>query len=399
MDNFFATNRSQFETSLKGGVAVLTAYTGMQRGNDVSFAFEQEANFWWLTGIEEADWWLIADANRHKSWLVIPSISEAHRIFDGSLSPEQAKQISGVDEVITRDDAKSLLRDMARKHSVVRTLGEQPYEEYLNFSLNPAGKKMYEMLGRTFRSVQDCRKELAKMRAIKRPDEVNRMKKAISLTNAGLEHIKSTLDEYTYEYEVDAELTHYFRSRGKNQTWEPIVASGPNACTMHYMTNAAKLKKHSFLLMDIGVRYDGYTSDITRTYALGEPTRRQAEVHAAVQSVQRDVIRLIAPGFSIDQFQDESLRIMGKALIELGLIKDASDKESIYTFFPHAIGHGLGVDAHESLGGHIIQPGMVLTVEPGIYIQNEGIGVRIEDDILVTEKGHTNLSARLSTDW
>lgn len=400
MDTFFATNREQFELNLKGGVAVLASYTGMQRGNDMAFQFEQEANFWWLTGIEEPDWWVVIDASRHKSWLVAPSVSESHQIFDGALSFEKAKLISGVDEVVTRDDAKSMLRDMAKKHSVVNTLGEQPYAEYLDFSLNPAIKKMYDMLLRTFRSVQDCRKDLAKIRAIKRPDEIARMKKAINLTANAFEQVRQNLDAYSYEYQVEAAFTYHFRSQGaQGHAYDPIVAFGGNACTLHYGANQMKFKKRGLLLMDIGAKCDGYAADITRTYAIGEPTKRQIEVHAAVQSVQHDLIAILNPDLALDELQRQTETRMTEALVQLGLMKNDADEKALHRYFPHAIGHGLGVDVHESLGApRFLMPGMVLTVEPGIYIPEEEIGVRIEDNILITDKGHTNLSGRLSTD-
>lgn len=400
MTNFFAFNRDQLTTKLKGGIVVMTAYAGTQRSNDMSFGFEQEANFWWLTGIEQPDWWLVLDGTRHKSWLVAPTLSKSHEIFDGSLSYEDAKKISGVDEVIASDDAKSLLRDLAKKHSVVHTLGEQPYAEYLDFSLNPAGRKLHEMLERMFNSVQDCRKDLAKLRAIKQPEEITRMKKVINLTLAAFEDVKAGLEAFSYEYEVEAEFSYGFRRKGaKGHAYDPIVAAGKNACTLHYVDNDAKLKKRELLLLDIGARQGGYVADITRTYAMGEPTKRQREVHAAVQSAQAEIIKLLRPDLSVEQYQRDVDKIMAGALLSLGLMKASDDETNLRKYFPHAISHGLGVDVHESLGApRFFQPGMLLTVEPGIYIPEEGIGVRIEDDILVTEKGRTNLSARLSTD-
>lgn len=400
MTNFFASNRDQLTTKLKGGIVVLTAHTGMQRSNDTAFRFEQEANFWWLTGIDAADWWVIIDGVRHKSWLVAPTISKTQEIFEGSVPPEEAQRTSGVDEVIGQDDAKQLLRDLAKKHSVVYTLGEEPYVEYYNFSVNPAGRKLHEMLGRTFNAVQDCRKDLAKLRAIKQPEEIAHIKKAIAITIDGMNHVRETLDDYSYEYEIEAELTYAFRRSGaQGHSFDPIVSSGKSTCTLHYLENNAKLKKKSLLLMDIGVRYKGYATDIARTYALGEPTKRQRDVHAAVRDAQAQIIQLLRPELSVEQYQRDVDKIMGEALMSLGLMKDASDETSYRKYFPHAIGHGLGVDVHESLGGpRFLQPGMLLTVEPGIYIPEEGIGVRIEDDILITDKGRTNLSARLSTD-
>lgn len=400
MQNLFVTNRQRFMAELKGGVAVIGGYAGMQRGNDMAFSFEQEANFWWLTGIESADWWVIIDAKRAKSWLVAPRLSDTHQIFDGSISSEEALKISGADDVLARDDAKSMLRDIAKKHSVVHTLGEQPYAEHFDFTLNPAPKKLYDQLGRTFNAVQDCRKTLAKLRAIKQPAEIARIKKAIKLTMDGFDHVKSLLDAAQYEYELEAEFSYFFRVRGaKGHAYDPIVASGKNACTLHYVQNDARLKSKELLLLDIGARVDGYAADITRTYAFGDPTKRQIEVHAAVQSAQKEIIALLKPELSVELYQKEVDTIMSRTLQDLGLMHGPSDEANYRKYFPHAVSHGLGVDVHDSLGGpRVLRPGMILTVEPGIYIPEEKIGVRIEDDILITEKGHTNLSARLSTD-
>lgn len=400
MNDFFATNRARLATRLSGGVIVMSAYSAMQRGNDTSFAFEQEANFWWLSGIEEPDWWLIIDGSRGKSWLAAPTISQSRQIFDGSLSPEQAQATSAVDAVITYAEALDLLRDLAKKHSTVYALGDQPHAEYLDFTLNPAMKKLHETLARLFASVQDCRRDIAQLRAIKQPQEITAMKQAINLTADAFEHVRQKLPTLRYEYEVEAEFSYYFRRHGaKGHAYDPIVASGENACTLHYVDNTSRLKKRQLLLLDIGARSGGYAADITRTYALGEPTKRQVAVHEAVQGAQRQIISLLKPDLSIEEYHRDVDVIMKQALLSLGLMKDQDDDNGYRTYFPHAISHGLGVDVHDSLGSpRYLQPGMVLTVEPGIYIPDEGIGVRIEDDILITDTGHTNLSARLSTD-
>lgn len=400
MSDLFAANRQRLITELKGGIVVMAGYAQMQRGNDTAFAFEQEANFWWLTGIEAPDWWLILDGTRGKSWLVAPKISESHEIFDGSLAPETARDISGIDTVLEHEKAMIMLRDLAKKHSVVHTLGEQPYAEYLDFTLNPAPKKMHELLDRTFNSVIDCRKELSQLRAIKQPEEIVRMKKAISLTVDAFEFAKEVLSKAKYEYEVEAEFTHYFRSHGaKGHAYDPIVAAGKNACTLHYVENSAKLKKRELLLLDIGARFQGYAADITRTYALGEPTKRQREVHAAVVQAHAEIVSLLKPDMLVEQYQRDVDAIVTEALMKLGLLKSPGDQKTYRKYFPHAVSHGLGVDVHDSLGApRTLRPGMVLTVEPGIYLPEESIGVRIEDDILITKNGHTNLSARLSTD-
>ncbi|MET0980028.1 MAG: aminopeptidase P family protein [Candidatus Saccharimonadales bacterium] len=398
--NFFQRSRQLLAERLNGGVVVLSAYAQMQRSNDMAFHFEQEANFWWLTGIEYPDWWIIIDGTRGKSWLVAPKISQSHEIFDGSLSAEVAKDISGVDSVIGDDEAQNILRELAKRHSVAYALGDQPHAEHLDFILNPAIKSNKERVARLFSTVQDCRKELAQLRAIKRPDEIAAMKSAIATTIEAFEVVKKKLPSCRYEHEVEAEFNYYFRTHGADgHAYDPIVAGGKNACTLHYVANNQKLKKRQLLLLDVGARASGYAADITRTFAYGEPTRRQVDVHAAVQLAQRQIIDLIQPNLSVEQYQRDVDRIMIDALKQLGLMSSREDGESYHKYFPHAISHGLGVDVHDSLGSpQFLQDGMVLTVEPGIYIPEEDIGVRIEDDILVTSSGNVNLSARLSTD-
>ena len=148
--------------------------------------------------------------------------------------------------------------------------------------------------------------------------------------------------------------------------------------------------------MDIGARHHGYAADITRTYAYGKPTKRQQSVHATVQAAQTEIISLLEPGLSVETYQTKVDAIMKRALMDLKLITDEKD-EKYHKYFPHAISHGLGIDVHDALGKpRVLQPGMVLTVEPGIYIPEAGIGVRIEDDIVITDTGHRNMSGKLS---
>jgi Xaa-Pro aminopeptidase len=202
-----------------------------------------------------------------------------------------------------------------------------------------------------------------------------------------------------YEYEIEAAFTHAFRSNGATgHAYDPIVAGGKNACTLHYNDNNMALPKNGLVLMDIGARVGGYAADITRTYAIGTPTQRQKDVHAAVESAHHAIITLLRPGASVIEYHDSVDAIMKEALIGLGLMQSVDDTKAYRTYFPHAVSHGLGIDVHDGLGRpETFQPGMVLTVEPGIYIPSEGIGVRIEDDILITDTGHRNLSAALPT--
>jgi Xaa-Pro aminopeptidase len=398
--SFFVNNRERLIRRLSGGIAVFSAYTKMQRTNDIASQFEQEANFWWLSGIESPDWQLIIDGTRGKSWLVMPQVSAVSQIFDGSLAAVDAEDISGVSDILSHDEAVKMLRDLSKKHSVAYTLGDQPHAEYLDFILNPAPKRLHEQLIRTFNSVRDCRKELAELRAIKQPEEMAAIQGAINVTVDAFKEVKSLLAICKYEYEVEAAFTYYFQMHGPSKhAYDPIIAAGKNATTLHYVANNAKLKRRELLLLDIGARRDGYPADVTRTYATKEPTKRQIQVHGAVVAAQQEIISLLAPELSVEQYQREVDRIMIDSLLSLGLMTNRTDEKTYRRYFPHAVSHGLGVDVHDSLGApKYFQSGMVLTVEPGIYISEENIGVRIEDDIAITDTGHTNLSGRLSTD-
>jgi len=393
---FFTTNQQKLTESLKGSLIVIGAYGAMQRGNDASFKFEQEANFWYLTGIEAPDWWVVIDGQSNISWLVAPEVDDVHNIFDGSLSWDEAKKISGVDKVISEKEAYSLLNELAEKNDTVFTICEDPRANDYDFTLNPSQAVMQKRLEKLFKNVKNCRDEIAKLRAIKQPEEIEEMKKTINLTVDAFNEVKNKLPDLKYEYEVEAEFSYYFRKNGaRGHAYDPIVAFGKNACTLHYVDNNSELDQGSLLLIDIGSRVGGYAADITRTYAVGKPTGRQIDVHHAVEKAQKDIISLLQPGLSVKEYHEKVDEIMRLAIESLGLIKKPDDYRR---YFPHAVSHGLGIDVHDSLGRpDKFLSGMVITVEPGIYIPEEAIGVRIEDDILITESGCINLSGSLST--
>lgn len=393
---FFTKNRQQLAKALNGGLIILSAYSRQQRSNDSAHAFTQESNLWYLCGIEEPDWTLVIDGTQEHTWLIMPDVDEVHRTFDGSLSAGEAKRISGVNTVITADEGLALLRTLAKRHSLVWIIDQPPHAEHFNFSLNPSIIKHRQLMERTFNQVQDCRKELASLRAIKQASEVRMIQKSVDITIKAFEEVKQHLASYRNESEIEAMMSYVMRLNGADgHAYDPIVAAGVNACTLHYMKNSDKLTARQLVLMDVGASYGGYAADITRTYAKGEPTKRQREVHAAVEAAHHQIINLIEPLKPVEEYQKDVDSIMSEALRSIGL---AHDETGVRRYMPHAVSHGLGIDVHDSLGApkHLIE-GMVLTVEPGIYIPEEKIGVRIEDDILVTATGRKNLSARLST--
>lgn len=376
---------------------VLTAHQQVQAKADMAYPFTQETSFLYLTGIDEPDWMLFYDL---KEWqLVRPEVSEVHALFDGTLPDEDAIRISGIQKVITNEELNARLTHLAGEVESIATIGEDPYKEHYDFSLNPSVQTLYEKVIRLFKEVHDCRADLRKLRATKTEIELIDQRQAINVTVDAFNDIKNRLGSLQNEYEIEAYLSQQFRIKGTaGHAYSPIVASGKHACTLHYAKNQSALPDNGLVLVDAGTQFGGYAADITRTYALGTPTERQVAVHAAVEKAHLHIITLIKPGVSFAEYHAVVDDIMKDALIGLELLKDKSDEVTYRTYFPHAISHGLGLDVHESLGGYKeFQPGMVLTVEPGIYIPEEGIGVRIEDDILVTEDGNENLSGHLPT--
>ena len=387
----YEQRRKKLSKILDNKPIVITAFSAMQQTNDAAAPFVQESNFFWLTGIAEPNWHLlILD---EKSWLVSPTKTDIQHIFDGGMSGDEAKKISGA-SVISGDEFKELLQKTAKKHKAIYTILKHPHSKYFDFVLNPALQKIHNQLKTIFAEVLDCRQALAKLKAIKSPEEIELIQRAIDISIDGFNKVKQSLNKASYEYEIEANLSYAFRSAGADgHAYEPIVGTGKNACTLHYIENNDPLPKNGMVLIDAGARVQGYAADITRTYAIGAPSQRERTVHFEVEQAHKAAINLIKPGLSFNDYHNKVDEIMKQALKNLGLLKKEADYRK---YFPHAISHGLGIDVHDSLGGfEAFQSGMVLTVEPGIYIAEEGIGVRIEDDILVTENGHRNLSAGL----
>lgn len=390
--NFFITNRQRLMQQINEDTLVLTAYDKMQQTNDSAASFVQESNFWWLTGIEHSGWKLFIDGKNGDMALIAPQLSDIEKVFDSYLTPEHATQISGIENFITEAE---LWQRVAER--IVYALAPTPRSTY-SFALNPAPSRLYKKLTSHASTVKAGQSMLAKLRAIKQPEELAMMQQAIDLTITAFEHAKQLLPRCTNEAELAAEFTYIFAKNGADHAYEPIVASGKNACTLHYMANSTPLQD-GLVLLDIGARVGGYSADITRTYGYGIVSQRQRDVHAAVRLAEADIIALLRPGLKVKDYIAQVDDIMKQKLVDLRLMKDANDEDNYRKYFPHSISHGLGVDVHDSLGApEVFQPGMVLTVEPGIYIPEEEIGVRIEDDILITEDGQKNLSTLLSTE-
>jgi Xaa-Pro aminopeptidase len=389
---FFAERRARLRELFTGTAPiVLTANGQLQRGADAVFPFQQDATFWYLTGCDEPDVVLVMD--KDKEYLIVPERDATRTAFDGAIDTTTMAQISGIKHIYVGDEGWRQLAGRLRKVKHVATLPASPeYVAQYGMYTNPARRHLIRKMKAENTSLEllDLSQHLAVMRMVKQPEELDAIRQAIDIT---LNSLKETLrvskrGKYTHEYAVEAELSRAFRLKGaRGHSFDPIVASGERACVLHNVANEGILAADELLLCDVGAEFNHYAADITRTVALGTPTKRQETVFAAVLDVQRYAMSLLKPGVLLKDYEKQVELYMGEKLRELGLIKSI-DHDQVRAFYPHATSHFMGLNVHD-VGDYErpLEAGVVLTVEPGIYIQKEAIGIRIEDDVLITPDG------------
>lgn len=396
--DFFIGNRNRLrEACADTSLIIMTANGLLQRASDETFPFQQDASFWYLTGINTPDTILVMDGD--KEYLIVPGRSASREAFDGAVSWGDLSEQSGIQTVYDEKEGWKQLNKRLKKANTIATLAALPrYVEGWDFYANPARAVLCERVKVQNESLEiiDIRSKLARMRMIKQPQEILAIKEAIRITNAAIKDVSkpAKLEKYEYEYEIEADLSAGFRKRGaRGHAFSPIVAGGKNACVLHYLDNNSPLTKGDFVVMDVGASYQGYAADITRTICVGEPSKRQRAVYDAVRAAQEYAYTLLKPGIDLREYEHAMEQFVGEKLRELGLIRSILH-DRVRHYFPHATSHFLGLDTHDS--GDYDAPlaeGVVMTVEPGIYIPEEGIGVRLEDDVLITADGVEVLSA------
>lgn len=398
--DFFAGNRARLRQLFTGTAPIIVTANGrLQQTSDEAYAFTQDSNFWYLTGIDEPDVILVMEQN--KEYLILPERSMVSDIFDGAINPEELSRISGIKEVYSERDGWKNFSSRLKRLRHVATLGANPaYLDTFGMYSNPARATLIHSLKEYNANVEllDIRLHLARLRMVKQKSELAAIQKAIDITLDTLKTVSrpSSLKKYAYEYEIEADIYRGFRRQGaRGHAFTPIVAAGSHAVVLHNIANEGKLASDELLVADVGAQYDHYAADITRTLDLGNAPKRAHNVHAAVVEVYEYACSLIKPGVLIRDYEKAVETFMGEKLRELGLIK-VIDREEVRKYFPHATSHYLGLDTHD-VGDYErpLEPGIVMTVEPGIYIPEEGIGVRVEDDVVVTKTGIEVMSARL----
>lgn len=394
---FFSNNRRKLRQRVGPGLIIITANGLMQRNGDTTFPFRQDSNFWYLTGVNDPDLTLVMDDD--KQYIILPSREEIRNIFDGEINVEEIKLTSGIASVLTEAQGWPQLNQKlksTRQAAILEPLDQ--FVRFYDFYSNPARRHLKERLLRTNPKLKtrDIRDDFAALRVIKHKSEIETIQKAIDITVDTLKVVARKLPKLSYEYEVEALVAYEYRRRGADGNgFQTIAASGQNASTVHYFANKSRIQKNQLLLIDTGAEVNNYTADISRTVVIGKASKRQLEVLQAVKRAQEYAFSLIKPGVKFREYEKLVEKYVGQELKELGLIKKASRK-TIRKYFPHATSHYLGLDAHD-IGDYYaeFQPNMVLAVEPGIVIPEESIGVRIEDNVLVTKTGCQVLSKKL----
>ena len=397
--NLFITNRAQFAGQMKENccsAAVLHSNDLMPKNADQMLTFQQNSDLFYLSGIDQEETILLLFKTPEKieEILFIKETSDLIKVWEGEkLSKKEASEISGVKKVFWETEFKEVFQKILNKCEYV----------YLNSNEHPRAKVVVETrdarfqkwIRNTFKTKTYLKTAdiLYGMRSVKKDEEVEQIKKACNITKRGVERVLKFLKPGVYEYQIEAEIIHEFiNNRSRGFAYNPIIASGKNACILHYDTNNQQCQDGDVVLMDFGAEYGNYASDLTRCFPVnGVFTRRQKAVYNSVLNVMKKATELLRPGVMLADYEKNVGELMSEELINLGLlsIEDVKSNADAYKkYYMHGTSHHLGLDVHDvSNPAKPLCGGMVLTCEPGIYIPEEGLGIRLENDILITENG------------
>ena len=394
----------------KGALAVFTANEEMPRNGDQCYPFRQNSDFFYLTGIDCEGAFLIIYPDHPKpemrEILFIEPYSETKAIWRGEiLDAKQAKEISGCDNVMYADCFNDVLKELIFSSSKV----------YLNlYEYSRFETKVSTIQDRFVKEIKEqyplhtfdrSAPILNKLRKIKSPEEIEVIKHACDITGKAFLHCMKTVKPGRYEYEMQAEMEYIFKmNNASGHAFHPIIAGGKNACCLHYSKNDSILNDNELLLFDMGCEYQNYASDLSRTIPInGKFTPRQKECYEAVLRVKKEITKLYKVGGTIDKINQTTYQLMEKEMIKLGLFtqQDVDNQDPanpLYSkYLMHGMAHHIGLDCHDNLDKYEpFAPGMILSCEPGLYIREEGIGIRLEDDILITDGEPVNLFGDLA---
>ncbi|NER12806.1 M24 family metallopeptidase [Leptobacterium flavescens] len=406
--SLFVKNRENFNREMSANaIAILTSNDIMPTNADDVMGFAQNNDLFYLCGIDQEETVLVLYPDAYKpenrEVLFIKETNEHIKTWEGDkLTKEQAREISGVKRVEWLHDFEKILQLMAFEADTFY-LGHNEHIKRVTAQMETAQDRMIAWCKKKYplHDYKRAAKITRKLRPVKSEEEIDQIKKAVAISIDGFKKFATTLRPDINEYELEAELTYeIIRQGGVRHAFKPIVASGPNACALHYNTNDNVCKEGDMLLLDFGVCYANYNSDTTRCLPVnGKFSERQKDVYQAVLHCLKEGAKLLKPGADHAEYEKAMAGLVEEQLIKLGLLSEEAvkkqdpDKPLYKKYFMHGTAHHLGLDVHDvGLYSRPIEAGMVFTCEPGIYIPEEGIGCRLENDYLITEDGNINLT-------
>jgi len=400
-----------------GGLALVPTAPEATRNRDSLFPYRHDSYFYYLSGFSEPEAViaLIASGDSDRQMLFCREKSPEREIWDGfRYGPDAARDMFGFDEAYPLSDLDKMLPDLASDQPALYTpLGlYSPWDGKITDVLNEVRNRSRTGVSAP-EEIVDVRQSLDILRLSKDKHEIELMRRAAAISSGAHRRAMERAQVGWYEYQVEAELAHEFLTHGAQSVAYPsIVAGGPNACVLHYRDNNRQLQDGDLLLIDAGCEYHSYASDITRTFPInGKFSGPQKDVYELVLAAQLACIDAVVPGADFHDYHRVAERVLAQGYIDLGLchgtLDEVLESGSYKQFYMHRAGHWLGLDVHDAGAYQVkgasqkLEPGMVLTVEPGTYIRAADnvpeafwdIGVRIEDDVLVTSGGNENLTA------
>ncbi|MFS4455231.1 aminopeptidase P family protein [Maribacter sp. 2304DJ31-5] len=401
-NTLFIKNRKKFMAQMApDSIAVFNSNDIYPISADATMPFEQHRDIFYLSGADQEETILVlfpdATDKKHREILFVRETNEHIAIWEGAkLTKEKATGVSGIETVYWLSDFDAVFFDLMTEAQTI----------YLN--TNEHYRQAVETQTREDRFILDCKQRfpahkvaksnpiLQQIRGVKEPEEIALMQTACNITEKGFRRLLGFIKPGVWEYEIEAELLHEFvRNRSKGFAYTPIVASGNNANVLHYIENNGQCLDGDLILMDVAAEYANYSSDLTRTVPVnGKFTDRQKQVYNAVLRVKNEATNMLVPGTIWAEYHKEVGKIMTSELLGLGLLDKADvqnenpERPAYKKYFMHGTSHHIGLNTHDY--GALKTPmkaNMVFTVEPGIYIPNEGFGIRIEDDVVIQEKG------------
>ena len=402
---FFTANRERLKRLLlPNSLAVLNANDVLPTNADGTLAMYPNSDLFYLTGVEQEESILLlypeADDEKQREILFLRQPTPELETWEGhKLTKDQARKLTGIHRIEWLPEFPRLF------HRLICEC------EHVYLNSNEHKRAVIENETREARFVADVMRRyplhdyqrlaplMHRLRVVKADPELKLLRRACEITEAGFRRVLQFVRPGVNEFEVEAEFAHEFTRRGGRFAYLPIIATGPNACALHYIANAAECRDGDLLLLDVGACYANYNADMTRTIPVrGRFTRRQRQVYDAVLRVLRQSIKGLVPGKKPKDWQKEGEQFIEKELVDLGLLtlreirKQNPDEPAFKKFFMHGLGHPLGLDVHDvGLTTEPIQAGWIMTVEPAVYIRSEALAVRLENDVLVTKNGPVDL--------